>query len=147
MCNRNKNSMPFIFSSAESTMNGPSLRFPAHREKIHHNSRTTSQSSGPHLDPHSSVDDYNRVMLQYTQRQMAAFTKGDPSRRNNSVASGSSGSSGGSSNSSGNSSRNDLSTMNTLERKPGGAGPSRGHSPSRGRINRHQNDAEGVPPQ
>ncbi|KAF5015564.1 hypothetical protein F66182_13058 [Fusarium sp. NRRL 66182] len=51
------------------------------------------------IDPHSSVDDYNRVMLQYTQRQIEAFTQGGDNmlgRRNsgNSRSSGSSGSSG-----------------------------------------------------
>lgn len=31
--------------------------------------------SGPGIDPHTSVDNYNRVMLQYTQRQIEAFTQ------------------------------------------------------------------------
>lgn len=49
--------------------------------------------TGTNIDPHSSVDDYNRVMLQYTQRQMAAFTHGDDTGtgRRNSTTSRSSG--------------------------------------------------------
>jgi hypothetical protein len=48
------------------------------------------------IDPHSSVDDYNRVMLQYTQRQIEAFTQAGDNMlgRRNSVNSRSSGSSG-----------------------------------------------------
>lgn len=58
--------------------------------------------TGPGIDPRSSVDDYNRVMLQYTQRQIEAFTQaGDNmlARRNsgNSRSSGSSGQSNSSS--------------------------------------------------
>jgi hypothetical protein len=49
------------------------------------------------VSPHTSVDDYNRVMLQYTQRQLAAFTSNSPSARRPSGTSGSSGSSGPSS--------------------------------------------------
>ncbi|KAJ9302911.1 hypothetical protein DTO271G3_285 [Paecilomyces variotii] len=108
--------------------------FPTHGEEIRHDSRTENQSSHSRPNPHSSVDDYNRVMLQYTQRQMASFTKSaDTSRRNDSVGSGSSGSSGRSS--------NQGSNQGSLDREPSGAGPPRG-----GR-NRHQDDAEGVPSQ
>ncbi|KAJ9206271.1 hypothetical protein DTO271D3_9028 [Paecilomyces variotii] len=115
--------------------------FPTHSGEIRHDSRTENQSSNSRPNPHQSVDDYNRVMLQYTQRQMASFTKSaDPSRRNDSVGSGSSGSSGRSS-SSHNSNRSNNSVLSSLDREPSGAGPPRG-----GRE-RHQNDAEGVPPQ
>jgi len=40
--------------------------------------RTTSigpMETAPGIHPHSSVDDYNRVMLQYTQRQIEALTQ------------------------------------------------------------------------
>lgn len=54
-----------------------------------------SQDLGSSVNPRASIDDYNRVMLQYTQLQMASFTdKGSPeARRNNSGTSGTSGSS------------------------------------------------------
>lgn len=55
--------------------------------------------TAPGVDPRSSVDDYNRVMLQYTQRQIEAFTQAGDNvlgRRN----SGNSRSSGQSNNSS-----------------------------------------------
>lgn len=56
-----------------------------------------SQDLGSSVNPHASVDDYNRVMLQYTQRQMAAFTNnGSPGNRRNSATSGTSGVSGAS---------------------------------------------------
>jgi hypothetical protein len=52
--------------------------------------------TAPGVDPYASVDDYNRVMLQYTQRQIEAFTQsGDNTLgRHNSGNSRSSGSSG-----------------------------------------------------
>lgn len=67
--------------------------------------RTTSiapMETAPGIDPHSSVDDYNRVMLQYTQRQIEAFTQAGDNMlgRRNSGNSRSSGSSGQSSSSS-----------------------------------------------
>lgn len=44
------------------------------------------------IEPPASVDDYNRIMLQYTQRQLAAFTNnGSLGERRNSGTSGSSG--------------------------------------------------------
>ncbi|OKL64261.1 hypothetical protein UA08_00393 [Talaromyces atroroseus] len=36
-----------------------------------------SLDTGTSVDPNTSVDVYNRVMLQYTQRQIAAFTQED----------------------------------------------------------------------
>ncbi|EED17934.1 conserved hypothetical protein [Talaromyces stipitatus ATCC 10500] len=50
----------------------------------------------PGIDPRASVDDYNRVMLQYTQRQIEAFTQAGDNMlgRRNSGNSRSSGSSG-----------------------------------------------------
>ena len=58
--------------------------------------------TAPGIDPHSSVDDYNRVMLQYTQRQIEAFTQAGDNMlgRRNSGHSRGSGSSGQSNNSS-----------------------------------------------
>ncbi|CRG87367.1 hypothetical protein PISL3812_04384 [Talaromyces islandicus] len=53
-----------------------------------------AQDLGSSVNPHASIDDYNRVMLQYTQRQMAAFTNSAPGNRRSSGNSGSSGSSG-----------------------------------------------------
>ncbi|KAH8702145.1 hypothetical protein BGW36DRAFT_424432 [Talaromyces proteolyticus] len=49
-------------------------------------------------NPPASIDDYNRVMLQYTQQQLAAFTNnGDFGDRRSSATSGSSGHSNSSS--------------------------------------------------
>ncbi|QKX61251.1 uncharacterized protein TRUGW13939_08399 [Talaromyces rugulosus] len=56
-----------------------------------------SQGLASSANPHASVDDYNRVMLQYTQRQLAAFTTNSPSARRSSATSGSSGPSNSSS--------------------------------------------------
>lgn len=61
---------------------------------------STTASKGPTqtqrpLDPRTSVNDYNRVMLQYTQRRMSTFCDMDDGR----------GSPGGSSNTSNTSSR------------------------------------------
>ncbi|KUL92112.1 hypothetical protein ZTR_02245 [Talaromyces verruculosus] len=58
--------------------------------------------TAPGINPRSSVDDYNRVMLQYTQRQIEAFTQAGDNMlaRRNSGNSRSSGSSGQSSTSS-----------------------------------------------
>lgn len=60
--------------------------------------RTTSigpMETVPSIGPRSSVDDYNRVMLQYTQRQIEAFTQAGDNMlaRHNSGNSRSSGSS------------------------------------------------------
>ena len=38
---------------------------------------TSLESPGMRLRPHASVEDYSRIMLQYTQRQMAASLKGN----------------------------------------------------------------------
>jgi len=51
---------------------------------------TSLEGNNINLAPQTSVDDYNRLMLQYTQRQMAQFTNGGGNRRN----SGQSGNSG-----------------------------------------------------
>lgn len=54
---------------------------------------TVLRSPPLNMSRHASLDDYSRVMLQYTQRQMAAFTDIDHRNRHNSVGSSSSGSS------------------------------------------------------
>ena len=55
--------------------------------------RGTQQTSRP-LDPSSSVEDYSRVMLEYTRRRMSTFTDmGMDDKRHNSTRSNSSGSS------------------------------------------------------
>ncbi|KAJ5280321.1 hypothetical protein N7478_005693 [Penicillium angulare] len=59
--------------------------------------------SAASLDPQTSLEDYNRTMLEYTQRQMSTFVDLDGSRGNgassrSSQSSGNSGNSGTSSN-------------------------------------------------
>lgn len=77
---------------------------------------TTDSGAGPpastnhieteRLDPHTSLDDYNRTMLEYTQRQMSTFVDLDDSN-------GRSGSSQSSSRSSESSSRSSQSSGNS----------------------------------
>ncbi|KAJ5134502.1 hypothetical protein N7448_000478 [Penicillium atrosanguineum] len=62
------------------------------------NSNVETQRS---MDPHVSLEDYNRTMLEYTQRQMSSFVDLDDSR--GSGSSGRSGRSSGSSHHSGDS--------------------------------------------
>jgi hypothetical protein len=66
------------------------------------------------VDPNASVDDYNRVMLQYTQRQIAAFTDGEngTGRRNS-----------GTSRSSG---QSNVSSVGNMARTGTGPSPQRG---------------------
>jgi hypothetical protein len=55
-------------------------------------SLSSTDNQGGISDHHTSIDDYNRVMLQYTQRQMMAFTNhGNMNERHNSSTSRSSG--------------------------------------------------------
>lgn len=51
---------------------------------------TSTESPGMRLRPHASVEDYSRIMLQYTQRQMAEYLKSNSDDRL-SVKSGTSG--------------------------------------------------------
>ena len=54
------------------------------------------------MDPHTSLDDYNRTMLQYTQRQMSTFVDLDGGRGHSSNRSSQSSSNSGHSNASSN---------------------------------------------
>lgn len=84
------------------------------------NSSIGSQNPDSGMSPHaSSVEDYNRVMLRYTQKQMAAFANNDASgERRNSGTSGTSGSSGGYS-------QSNASSVSNLARTGGGPPPPR----------------------
>lgn len=80
-----------------------------------------SQDLGSSVNPHASIDDYNRVMLQYTQRQMAAFTSnGSSGARRNSGTSGRSGSSG----------QSNASSVTNMARTGNGPSPRQGGSGS-----------------
>ncbi|KAJ5906659.1 uncharacterized protein N7473_003575 [Penicillium subrubescens] len=87
-----------------------------------HESGETGPSHGNHVetqrstDPRNSLEDYNRTMLEYTQRQMSSFVDIDD---NNSGNSGSS----RSSQSSGNSGRSGTSSNGVLARQANGAPP------------------------
>ncbi|PLN80133.1 hypothetical protein BDW42DRAFT_194725 [Aspergillus taichungensis] len=48
------------------------------------------------VNPNDSIEDYSRVMLQYTHNRMSSFTDVDQDKRSPSASSRSSGSSGGS---------------------------------------------------
>jgi ATPase subunit of ABC transporter with duplicated ATPase domains len=57
--------------------------------------RSVLHSPNTALNPRTSVDDYNRVMLEYTQRQFAAFANNNnDGERHNTVRRGNSGNSG-----------------------------------------------------
>lgn len=43
---------------------------------------TSLDRNNINMAPQTSLDDYNRLMLQHTQRQMAQFTNGGDNRRN-----------------------------------------------------------------
>lgn len=68
---------------------------------IPQNAEVGSSISGSHvetqrLDPHTSLGDYNRTMLEYTQRQMSSFVDLDDAKSGSGTSSRSSQSSGNS---------------------------------------------------
>ncbi|KAJ5575649.1 hypothetical protein N7535_002575 [Penicillium sp. DV-2018c] len=79
--------------------------FPSDTQTVDNKSSETRIGSYQALDPaHDSLEDYNRSMLQYTQRQMSSFVDDDnshPDRGSTSRSSQDSGQSGRSSASSG----------------------------------------------
>ncbi|KAJ5462717.1 hypothetical protein N7475_007661 [Penicillium sp. IBT 31633x] len=79
--------------------------FPAQSEGMENMASETHIDSYRSLDPaRASLEDYNRSMLQYTQRQMSSFVDADDSHRGSGSSSRSSQSSGQSGYSSGTSS-------------------------------------------
>jgi hypothetical protein len=87
-----------------------------------HESGGTGPAHGNHVethrptDPRISLDDYNRIMLEYTQRQMSSFVDLDDSNS-------SSGASSRSSQSSGSSGRSGASSNGVLTRQANGPPP------------------------
>ncbi|KAJ5381417.1 uncharacterized protein N7496_003845 [Penicillium cataractarum] len=111
------------------------------RSMFPHESGGTGPSHGNHVetqrstDPRITLEDYNRTMLEYTQRQMSSFVDLDDSNSH-------SGSSSRSSQSSGNSDRSGTSSNGVLAHQANGAPPTSAGAAAATRHAAHQQPSQ-----